>query len=92
VTELRWKAGGVATIAKLEGERVELVSSRAWPPGSRPDGVISLGGGAESPIWFKIFNARREADGNFRLTGRLLDATVALRTAIERMLAPPPTE
>jgi len=44
---------------------------------------------APSRIWFKVHGAHREPDGTFRIKGRLLDATVALRTTIERIILGP---
>jgi hypothetical protein len=76
-----WTQGGTATIEQLDGERIELSSTRAFAPGSRPEGTVSLGAAA-SPFWMKVHGSRRQEDGNYRVSGRLLNVT---REARERL-------
>jgi hypothetical protein len=81
--EIAWSGGGTASIDAIDGDRVELVSTRAFAPGSRPEGTLmgALRENAESPrevaagqpIWLKIHGARRQEDGSFRVKGRLLN-------------------
>ena len=40
--EVTWKVGGTAVIDVIDGDRVELVSTRAFAPGSRPEGAVLL--------------------------------------------------
>ena len=65
-----WTGGGSAVIEIMDGDRVELVSTRAFAPGSRPEGTFSVGNHA---IWMKSHGSRRQEDGAFRVKGRLLN-------------------
>jgi len=86
--EVTWKVGGTAVIDVIDGDRVELVSTRAFAPGSRPEGAVLLASGSRSegaapsdraltaqgePIWLKVHGSRRLDDGAFRVKGRLLN-------------------
>lgn len=77
-----WDGGGEATIVTLEEDRVELVSTRAFPPGSRPEGVFGEG----ARVRLKTLGSHREGD-SFHVRARLLDATRALRDEIARSLS-----
>lgn len=77
-----WDGGGEATITHLEEDRVELASTRAFPPGSRPEGALASG----SRIRLKTLGSRREGEV-FCVRARLLDATRALRDEIARSLS-----
>ena len=68
--EIIWSGGGTAVIDAIDGDRVELVSTRAFAPGSRPEGTVTAGGHS---IWLKVRGARRQDDGAFRVKGRLLN-------------------
>jgi len=97
---LAWEGGGAATLAKLEGDRIELVSTRAFAPGSRPKGHLEMAGpsaeaatptpdpppGKSTPVWLKVHGSRRQDDGLFRVTGRLLNATREQRAALEEAI------
>jgi hypothetical protein len=67
---ITWKGGGTAVIDAIDGDRVEVVSTRAFAPGSRPEGTLVTSGHA---IWLKVHGARRQEDGAFRIKGRLLN-------------------
>jgi hypothetical protein len=83
-----WAEGGTASIDVLDGDRVELTSSRPWAPGSRPEGTLEQAIGLEHPaIWMKVHGSRRNDDGSFRVTGRLLNATRQLRQALQEAVA-----
>lgn len=74
-TLVAWDAGGDALVLRLDEDRVELDSSRAWPPGSRPKGKLVRGG---VTFWCKVHGSRRvEPSGRFHVVARLLDATRA---------------
>jgi hypothetical protein len=80
-----WSQGGSATIEVLEGERIELVSTRAFAPGSRPEGTVSLGASSSeaSTIWLKVHGSRRQDDGSFLVVGKLLNVTRAARERLK---------
>lgn len=79
---IAWDGGGEATIATLDDDRVLLVSTRSFPPGSRPSGALPSG----SRIRLKTLGSQREGD-TFNVRARLLDATRALRDEIARSLS-----
>ena len=68
--EIAWNGGGTAVIEGVDGDRIEVVSTRAFAPGSRPEGMLATGG---HRIWLKVHGARRQEDGGFRVKGRLLN-------------------
>lgn len=67
---LIWNGGGTAVIDAIDDDRVELVSTRPFAPGSRPEGTVVAGGHA---VWLKVHGSRRQDDGAFRVKGRLLN-------------------
>lgn len=79
---ISWDGGGEGTITRLDDDRVEILSTRAFPPGSRPEGALASG----SRIRLKSLGSRREGDV-FHVRARLLDATRALRDEIARSLS-----
>jgi hypothetical protein len=77
-----WQGGGTAVIDVIDDDRVELVSTRAFAPGSRPEGTVAIFPGSSSgetrsagehAIWLKVHGSRRQDDGAFRVKGRLLN-------------------
>jgi hypothetical protein len=95
VAHIRWEPEGEAILVLLDGDRVELLSSRSFPPGARPRGAVVAEGaaGAEpapsrepAPFWIKVHGSHRQPDGRFRVEGRLLDATRALRERLARIV------
>jgi hypothetical protein len=80
------KAGGEAELVALDDERTTWLSSRAWPPGSRPEGALADGG----RVWIKVHGSQRTEDGSFRVVGRLLDATRELRARLVASLGGAP--
>lgn len=88
---IAWEGGGAATLAKLDGERIELVSTRAFAPGSRPKGHLEAAPpGKSTPLWMKVHGSRRQDDGFFRVSGRLLNATREQRAALEEAIQKSP--
>lgn len=83
---LTWDKPGTATITRVDGEKVELVSSIPFAPGSRPEATLAPG--AER-IWIKVHGSHRLPDGNFKVEGRLINLTRDLRAVLERALAEP---
>jgi hypothetical protein len=82
-----WAGGGTATIASTDGERVELTSSRAFAPGSRPEGTLE-GVAANQRIWMKVHGSRRQEDGSYLVRGRLLNVTRELRDLLKEAVRP----
>jgi hypothetical protein len=76
-----WDGGGAAAIEALEDDHIELVSSRAFAPGSRPQATLEEGG---DRIWLKVHGSRRQDDGAFRMQGRLLNTR---REVLDRLKA-----
>jgi hypothetical protein len=84
---IAWTGGGTAVLDVIEGDRVELLSTRAFAPGSRPEGTFTTGlaekaagdagaspaGPAAHPIWMKVHGSRRQEDGAYHVKGRLLN-------------------
>jgi hypothetical protein len=81
-----WKDGGTAAIEELDGERIQLSSTRAFAPGSRPEGTVSAG---NAPFWMKVHGSRRQADGTYRVAGRLLNATRETRERLKEAVSGP---
>lgn len=67
---ISWAAGGTAVLELIDGDKVELVSTRAFAPGARPEGTLASGG---HTIWLKCHGSRRQDDGSYRVKGRLLN-------------------
>jgi hypothetical protein len=87
-----WVDGGAASIEALEGDRITLVSNRAFAPGSRPEGTLQT---REMPdpaglrIWVKVHGSRKLEDGSFRVAGRLLNPTRELRQVLKGVVPGP---
>ena len=81
-----WTQGGDAELVAQDGDRTTWSSSRAWPPGSRPEGALADG----ARVWIKVHGSQRTSDGRFRVVGRLLDATRELRDALAASVAGDP--
>jgi hypothetical protein len=73
-----WDNGGSAELVALDGDRVTLRSTVPSPPGSRIEGVLSVGG----RLRVKIHGAKRQEDGTFLLEGRALDLTREVRARL----------
>jgi hypothetical protein len=85
---IAWTQGGTATIDKLDGESIELSSTRAFAPGSRPEGTATIGGNT-LPFWMKVHGSRRQKDGTYRVSGRLLNATRETRERLKEAVSGP---
>ena len=83
-----WNQGGTATIDLIDDDRIELSSTRAFAPGSRPEGTLMMGD-APSPFWVKVHGSRRQADGTYRVQGRLLNASRPVRDLLKDAVSPP---
>lgn len=80
-----WDGGGEATVTALADDRIELASSRPFPPGSRPEGALASG----ARVRIKVHGSRRTGE-TFEVRGRLIDATRDLRAAIAETLSTRP--
>jgi hypothetical protein len=79
-----WTGGGTATLEIIDEDRVELVSTRAFAPGSRPEGKLDF---AEQLIWLKVHGSRRQEDGSFRVKGRLLNVRREILDLLKEVVA-----
>ena len=85
-----WVDGGSATIERLEGDRITLVSNRPFAPGSRPEGTLEAGSEpAGHRIWVKVHASHRQEDGSYLVSGRLLNPTRELRQVLKEAAAVP---
>lgn len=82
MSPLAWAKGGTAEILKIEGDAIEVRSTTPAPPGARVEATLTVP--PETRVLMKSHGSRREADGQFLLKGRLIDATKELR---ERLAA-----
>jgi hypothetical protein len=83
---LRWAKGGHAEIRRVDGDSIELCSTTPAPPGARLEGVLTSD--APAKVKIKSYGTRREEDGSFSLTGRLIDATRELRDRLAKLTTP----
>jgi hypothetical protein len=93
---INWQGGGSAVIDSIDADHIELVSTRAFAPGSRPEGNIALAPDSPSgaaaradgqSIWMKVHGARRQDDGTFRVKGRLLNVRRALLDLLKEVVS-----
>jgi hypothetical protein len=80
-----WKTGGDAFLLLLDGDKVELVSTAPFPPGSRPEAALSTPPHATFSI--KVHRSKKEPDGRFHVWGRLVNATRDVRAALGSLIA-----
>ncbi len=85
---VEWNAGGTATLDEIDDDKVLLTSSRAFPPGSRPEGKVTL---EAKPATFcmKVHGARRQDDGSYRVHGRVLNASRVVRDRLKEAVSAP---
>jgi hypothetical protein len=92
VARVTWQGGGGASIETLENDRITLVSNRAFAPGSRPEGTLQTKDAPETAghrIWVKVHGSRKQEDGSFVVTGRLLNPTRELRQVLKAVVPGP---
>jgi hypothetical protein len=83
-----WALGGAARVLAVDAERVELWSTRPFPPGAPALGTVPGPGGASLPLTVKVAGSAREGEG-YRVRGRLVNATRALREALTALVSAP---
>src|SRR5262245_31303851 len=94
MARVAWVDGGAASIEALEGDRITLLSNRPFAPGSRPEGTLETKSEtSQEPaghrIWVKVHASRRQDDGSFLVSGRLLNPTRELRQVLKGVVPAP---
>jgi hypothetical protein len=77
---VRWAKGGEARVASIASDAIALRSTVPAPPGSRLDG--HLDGEPPATVRVKVHASKRQAEGDFLIEGRLLDATREVRARL----------
>jgi len=81
-----WDKGGEGWVVALDGEAVKVLSTIPSPPGSRLDGQLAAEHGGALRV--KIHGSKKQPDGRYELTGRLLDLTRETRLRLAALIAP----
>ena len=76
-THVRWVRGGEASIVSVDDAAVVLRSTVPAPPGSRLEGVLA--GEPPERLQLKVHASKRQDAGDYLVSGRLVDATKAVR-------------
>ncbi len=61
-----WTQGGTAWVESIDDDRITLVSTSSFAPGSRPEGVALLPGRPAERLWLKVHGSRGQDDGSSR--------------------------
>jgi len=83
---LVWAKGGTASLLSIAQDAVTLRSTIPSPPGARLDATLAADPAVSLKI--KIHSSKLQPDGSFTLTGRVLEATRALRERLAALVAP----
>jgi hypothetical protein len=78
---VRWRPSGRAETISFDRDEVAVISTVAAAPGTPLEGELDVPGGEPLPIIVKVRRCRREPNG-FRIDGRLVNPTRALREAL----------
>ncbi|MBP9111771.1 MAG: hypothetical protein KBF88_03140 [Polyangiaceae bacterium] len=80
--ELTWKGAeandGSFRLVRFDGECVELLSQKPFPPGARPEGIWENG----DALRLKVHACTRSAD-RFSIRARVLDLTRTMRERLQ---------
>ena len=79
---IRWSKGGEAEVIEAKDDLVTVRSTIPSAPGSRIEGKAPSG----SSVRIKVARCRAEG-GGFRIEGKLLDATRAVRDEVAGLVA-----
>jgi len=82
-----WAKGGTASFVAAQGESVTLRSTIPSPPGSRLDATF-----ADEPktqLRVKVHSSKKQDDGSYTITGRLVDATRETRERVAALVSRP---
>jgi hypothetical protein len=85
---VRWDKGGEARVVAVDDSSVVVRSTVPAPPGSRLEGVLA--GEPPERLRVKVHSSKRQDDGSFVVTGRLVDATREVRDRVTQMAADAP--
>jgi hypothetical protein len=85
MTHVRWTRDGEGLFVALRDDAVVLRSTSPSPPGSRIEGLLE--GQPPARVRVKVHSSKRQAEGDFIIEGRLLDATREVRARLERLIA-----
>lgn len=83
MTMIRWTKGGEAAVIEARDDLVTVRSTIPSAPGSRIEGRLPSGSG----IRIKVARCKAE-EGRFRIEGKLLDATRAVRDETAALVVP----
>jgi hypothetical protein len=84
---IRWSRGGEARVLTLaSSEAITVRSTVPSPPGSRIEGRLE--GDPPAMVRVKIHGSKRQPEGDFVLSGRLLDVTREVRARVEALAGP----
>ncbi|MGD0677963.1 MAG: hypothetical protein ABSC94_21325 [Polyangiaceae bacterium] len=78
---IRWSTGGEADLVSIRMDAIELRSSVPAPPGARIEGTLAQPG--LPTLRVKVHGCRRQASGDYVVTGRPIDLSRALRERLE---------
>lgn len=78
---VRWRQSGRAETISFDRDEIAVISTVAAAPGTPLEGELDVPGGDPLPIIVKVRRCRREPNG-FRIDGRLVNPTRALREAL----------
>jgi hypothetical protein len=84
MTHVRWTREGEGRFVSLRQDAVVLRSTASSQPGSRIEGLLE--GQPPARVRVKVHSSRRQAEGDFVIEGRLLDATREVRARLERLI------
>jgi len=84
MTHVRWTREGEGRFVSLRQDAVVLRSTASSPPGSRIEGLLE--GQPPARVRVKVHSSKRQAEGDFVIEGRLLDATREVRARLERLI------
>jgi hypothetical protein len=79
---LRWRGSGRAEALAFGRDELAVRSTVAAAPGTPLEGELEVPGGDPLPLTVKVRRCRREPEGTFRIEGRLISPTRALREAL----------
>jgi len=80
---LTWSGGGSARVVAANGEALVLVSTVPAPPGARLEGQLE----DQGVLKVKVHGSKLQPDGAYRIEGRAVDMTRALRERLAALLA-----
>jgi hypothetical protein len=81
LAHVRWDKGGEASVLSVDREGIVLRSTTPAPPGARIAGVLT--GEPAARLRVKVHASKKQAEGDFVVAGRLIDAT---REVTERLV------